>query len=64
MNFWAMVVLHRKYYSSKNCQMSALLKIDVFGLAGLQMEYSINFFVLGISSCDVKARTDGIAGRS
>ena len=39
------VGLHRKKYSSKNCQMSALLKIDVFGLSGLQMEHLINFIL-------------------
>ena len=39
------VGLHGKNYSSKNCQMSALLKIDVFGLSRLQMEHLINFIL-------------------
>ena len=52
-----------KNYSSKNWQMSAPLKIDVFGLSGLHMEHLTKFyFVSGANSCGIKTRSYEVPG--
>ena len=62
-NFWGMVVLHRKSYFSKNWQMSAPLKIDVFGLSDLHMQRLTKFyFVSGVNSCGLKTRSFDVPG--